>query len=286
MNRYYSSTIGRFLTPDPYHASGGPKNPQSWNRYAYVTNDPVGFYDPSGLDECPGGEVCVIGGDGSGSDNGGTGDSGGGGGGGGTGISPAQQALEWADTHPDSGSNKLWNKDLTILGAATSFLAWTMNNLPGPCQGDINDLDNSDLTGSSDQVSAQAIVDQSESVALVDAQGNTNLALWLFVPGSQQWYDQLAAGSGQTIANYVSSKTQTDAATALPGSLLYGAIFFAPGDLSKMTNAQAAALLMHELIHTLGLTDTQIQSALFGPESPKVGQASENITDQLYQDCF
>jgi RHS repeat-associated protein len=48
-NRYYSSTLARFTTPDPYRASGGPSDPQSWNRYAYVQNDPVNFNDPSGL---------------------------------------------------------------------------------------------------------------------------------------------------------------------------------------------------------------------------------------------
>ncbi len=47
--RYYSSLTGRFLTPDPYQASGGPATPQSWNRYAYVHGDPVNFYDPAGL---------------------------------------------------------------------------------------------------------------------------------------------------------------------------------------------------------------------------------------------
>jgi RHS repeat-associated protein len=51
--RYYSSIIGKFLTPDPYKAnnggSGDPADPQSWNRYAYVQADPVNYYDPAGL---------------------------------------------------------------------------------------------------------------------------------------------------------------------------------------------------------------------------------------------
>src|SRR5207249_4408544 len=33
-NRYHSAGQGRFLTPDPYKASGGPEDPGSWNRYA------------------------------------------------------------------------------------------------------------------------------------------------------------------------------------------------------------------------------------------------------------
>ncbi len=51
-NRYYSSTIARFTSPDPYVASGGPADPQSWNRYAYVQNDPVNFNDRQGLKKC------------------------------------------------------------------------------------------------------------------------------------------------------------------------------------------------------------------------------------------
>jgi RHS repeat-associated protein len=34
MHRYYASAIGRFTTPDPYRASAGPAEPQSWNRYS------------------------------------------------------------------------------------------------------------------------------------------------------------------------------------------------------------------------------------------------------------
>jgi RHS repeat-associated protein len=47
--RYYSSQIARFTTADPYSASAGPAEPQSWNRYAYVQNDPVNANDPAGL---------------------------------------------------------------------------------------------------------------------------------------------------------------------------------------------------------------------------------------------
>jgi hypothetical protein len=50
--RYYSSIMARFLTPDPYKSgsdTGDPANPQSWNRYAYSIGDPVNFHDPHGL---------------------------------------------------------------------------------------------------------------------------------------------------------------------------------------------------------------------------------------------
>ena len=49
--RYYNSTIGRFLSADPYEASGGANEPASWGRGVYVHGDPVNFNDPIGLYE-------------------------------------------------------------------------------------------------------------------------------------------------------------------------------------------------------------------------------------------
>ncbi|MCU0241935.1 MAG: RHS repeat-associated core domain-containing protein [Vicinamibacteria bacterium] len=48
--RYYSGAMGRFSTTDPLLASGRPAEPQSWNRYAYVFNRPLGLVDPDGMD--------------------------------------------------------------------------------------------------------------------------------------------------------------------------------------------------------------------------------------------
>lgn len=51
--RYYGSSMGRFLSPDPsqlYFAD--PTNPQSFNLYAYVYNNPLINIDPTGTDAC------------------------------------------------------------------------------------------------------------------------------------------------------------------------------------------------------------------------------------------
>jgi RHS repeat-associated protein len=53
--REYSAGLGRWMTPDP----GGVKvvkldDPQTWNMYAYVTNNPTSSNDPSG-------EACFMG---------------------------------------------------------------------------------------------------------------------------------------------------------------------------------------------------------------------------------
>jgi RHS repeat-associated protein len=44
--RWYSGQLGRFLQPDTIVPD--PSNPQSFNRYTYVDNNPCRFWDPSG----------------------------------------------------------------------------------------------------------------------------------------------------------------------------------------------------------------------------------------------
>ena len=48
--RYYASSMGRFSSPDPsqlFYAD--PTNPQSFDLYNYVHNNPLSYFDPSGL---------------------------------------------------------------------------------------------------------------------------------------------------------------------------------------------------------------------------------------------
>ena len=46
--RYEQPGVGRFMTADPYKASGGPADPGSWNRYAYTRGDPINRTDANG----------------------------------------------------------------------------------------------------------------------------------------------------------------------------------------------------------------------------------------------
>ena len=43
--RYYNPVIGRFTQEDPYRGDG-------LNLYAYVSNNPVSYYDPTGYSKC------------------------------------------------------------------------------------------------------------------------------------------------------------------------------------------------------------------------------------------
>jgi RHS repeat-associated protein len=59
--RELSQTQGRWISPDPTGlAAVNPGNPQSWNRYAYVVNNPLRNVDPLGLDYCTDIEGNVI----------------------------------------------------------------------------------------------------------------------------------------------------------------------------------------------------------------------------------
>ena len=55
--RSYSFGQGRWLSPDPYDGSYDITNPQSFNRYAYVLNNPLTLTDPTGL-HCAVGTGC------------------------------------------------------------------------------------------------------------------------------------------------------------------------------------------------------------------------------------
>ena len=51
-NRYYSNSLGRFTSPDPLMASARVNDPQTFNRFTYVKNNPLNLVDPAGLMEC------------------------------------------------------------------------------------------------------------------------------------------------------------------------------------------------------------------------------------------
>jgi RHS repeat-associated protein len=64
--RYYSSVQGRFTSVDPLMRSASIGEPQTFNRYSYVLNNPMNSTDPTGL--CPKGRKCYTQQDGEGKD--------------------------------------------------------------------------------------------------------------------------------------------------------------------------------------------------------------------------
>jgi RHS repeat-associated protein len=54
--RYDSSSVGRFMTPDPL--GGSLLDPQTLNKYSYVRNNPVTLTDPTGMYTCKDDDQC------------------------------------------------------------------------------------------------------------------------------------------------------------------------------------------------------------------------------------
>jgi RHS repeat-associated protein len=50
-DRYYGSSMGRFMSPDS-GSDQHPSDPQSWNLYSYVRNNPLSMVDPNGDYTC------------------------------------------------------------------------------------------------------------------------------------------------------------------------------------------------------------------------------------------
>jgi RHS repeat-associated protein len=59
--RFYDPILGKFLTPDPFVPN--PTKPQSWNRYAYVRNNPLSLRDPTGFQDEGGEDTVTVSGD-------------------------------------------------------------------------------------------------------------------------------------------------------------------------------------------------------------------------------
>jgi len=59
-------------------------------------------------------------------------------------------------------------------------------------------------------------------------------------------------------------------------------IYWRSGDTLGLSTSDTGGAVMHELLHTLGYSDGQIQMGLFGETS----RFTTNISDKLAKDCF
>jgi RHS repeat-associated protein len=115
--RQHYNTWGRWMSPDPYSGSYDPTNPQSFNRYSYVTNNPLAHVDPSGLDDDPDcGDDCDT-------------TDGGGGGGGGGGTGGDRQCTFNSDGNCQVTGNRQTGPDRTEIFPVGSVPAPTIGNL-------------------------------------------------------------------------------------------------------------------------------------------------------------
>ncbi len=119
--RVYDPVLGRFLSPDPVVQS--PTNSQSWNRYSYVSNNPMKYTDPTGYEAEPVDEVVVTGTRG-GCDE----------------LCQRKGMMDWFNSQMQSidASNARWNGATETWG---SGITGTFNTIPATsaaCEGDLS----------------------------------------------------------------------------------------------------------------------------------------------------
>jgi RHS repeat-associated protein len=146
---------GRWVSPDPAGlAAVDPTNPQSWNRYAYVTNSPLIYTDPAGMNKCwqPGMTVAGIctGGPGGYAGAGGPPEAGGG--------NPFSGNFSWVfggdvsggAVMTDPNGNPAYNPNGTPMvydpNGPTYYPGYLVYNGPGPGGGPIYSMDPTEFT--------------------------------------------------------------------------------------------------------------------------------------------
>ncbi len=275
--RYYSALTGRFVTPDPYQASGGVAEPGSWNRYAYVEGDPVNFGDPRGLlrEACPF-LSCSEGGDftdGWGSDSGGW-------------FSGADTGIGSTDSRGGAGSGgsaSFRTSKTRVYDAIYSHIAKLGTELSSDCLSDLGKfgiaqttltynaarLRLGDITSSGDLWSGLYLYSASYSAALHDPKnGDLTIAQWYKAQGEQ--------------SQQVHAATVASSAVSRNGPVVY----IDPSYFNGAASEDVAATVIHELIHAIsGAFDDQIQLRLFGPAGVNPKDTS-NITKKLREDCI
>jgi RHS repeat-associated protein len=130
--RQYSSTQGRWMSPDPYNGSYDAGNPQSLNRYSYVLNNPLSMTDPSGQDQVACDDFAITCFDGGGG-------VGGGGGGDTVTIGTVLQSVDVTTTPlPPIDIPTIWNwitAGIPNLPSSGGYSAAGSNPAPAPSEG-------------------------------------------------------------------------------------------------------------------------------------------------------
>lgn len=275
MNRYYSGTLGRFLSPDPYRASGGPASPQSWNRYAYVLNDPVNFHDGTGLDlegDQPDDGIIY--------DSGAvfnvvvSANSAGGlpldapaGYGGNVSSS---NSTNWPNgtysTSLVAVGQELYMIDARTLSQLASQFAETLlsGSVPSPCDQDMLKMG----------IEPEQWADALNNADILNGIGSGFSLAATQLNGSPE--QQRA--QGMSVGSSFGPKSGTVALSNINGNQ----VWINPFLVNPADALGDSALMAHEVIHNLGLTDRMIQTDLgLSTTAP-----SSNITTKLQTDCF
>ncbi len=258
-NRYYTNAYGRFMTPDPSRSSGGPEDPQSWNRYAYTRGDPVNRVDPTGRDDTPS-DTCT--------------------------TSSSDFCITTTITGDDDDDTDDGWDDANDVGSPTpdSELRY-MVQLPGL------------QTGGKGAAKAQYIADRYvlglSSLKTFSTNSSDCLKDLTAVGLTPTQVDGLATGA--SFLNYEALPSPQQRINLILRHAILAAdsssqtIYYLPFNLVTESYALQLGDLLHELIHLSGFggtgpdQDTNLQSALKITKDPS---NTGNISDKLAKDCF
>lgn len=270
--REYHSTQGRWISPDPAGlAAVYPMNPQTWNRYAYVANNPQSFVDPTGLVRTPWGAFP---------DGGGMGES-------------------WDVLGMITGSIECENGDCGTLSPINglAFLLWWSGRYTGLPTNLNNALWNALKALRSKQLSSKCQnkilgplgVSQQQFQSYVSGPTNfyngpetTVSAYGTIESGFWAWINQTSA---DTVASHFGPG---DEAITKPGSSPF-TVFVNPSFIDTSgfgANVDNEAMLFHEALHGItGFNDPTLQLNLLGPSGVNA-KNTRNITDAIIDQCF
>ena len=255
--RYYEVGTGRFDTPDPYKASAGSSDPGSWNRYLYVGGDPINFADSTGMESEGASDGCSV-----------------------NGLWSPTCDLPVTRYAPVSAFTKATNN---LSAAAQAFD--DRSSFSQKCQDDIDAI----AAGAPSYIDKSTItIDDLQAAAARTSFANgvgSQVSQATLYPTSPQ---AAASVAGQTIGAIFSDPTKlVTAVTTLGGSTMFINASAISGNL-----AANEGLLMHEMLHELGLTDDNIGNALHSIDPSIKPDANGNWTNtkqfskKLQSDCF
>jgi hypothetical protein len=245
------------MSADPYDGSAALSNPQSWNRYSYVGNDPVNRNDPTGLqDEGPPWTLCNLNG-----------------------------FVHWGPMCDDaiSGRPSRRRHQITPFELALQALDTAAERLQNRSSFSADCVRGLEAIG----ITPQQLQDAGTSITFKngttspDPISNLNIGGFAQAGNAQQFTENRDHGR-----SWLTPWTISDEFAANPGLIAQSqrggptpVIYISGERINYRVDQQG--LLMHELLHwATGKDDTAIQDAL------GLGNgASENIGNSLRQNC-
>jgi len=281
--RKLETRSGRWTTPDPYGLSMEGTDPQSFNRYGYVRNDPVNIVDPSGLRMvCPKdrGNIIYVCHEEPGGGLPGSGPIDG------SGNRPPNDRRE-TGAGPGGGPQNPSRLDKLLNGFVSLDRDLLNGQISDDCRKNVvdklassfSDFNYGEFARFFNTGTSSSFQDGTTSGAPIAGTITGAQAAAILFPGSTSISDAFASNPGLQALTSITSSTLS--------------IFLRPGAINTSNNGNNAdnkALLFHEAIHGYGGTkggtsyfDDEVQKAFGLKVDPK---NTGNITDYIKKQCF